>query len=129
MDMNTEPSLEFERYEDDVFYAELRRQILFLTAEEEDDGDFLKTKHSNSLGVGEERPRISCISTVPPGNYFNWSETENSNSVPTWILNLWRNGNGTGVFIPHIIKSRRHKPRRKNSDKARTCRQVENKIE
>ncbi|THG13909.1 hypothetical protein TEA_016064 [Camellia sinensis var. sinensis] len=62
-----------------------------------------------------------CSATVIPGSYFSWLENEGTNAVPpTWLVNLWRTGNGTGVFIPHIVKSRRrHKNRGRNNDKGR----------
>lgn len=88
------------RYEDDVLYMELRRQILLLTADQDDnENNLVHKRHSNS------------ISTLKPGSYFNWWASTNSDSVPTWLVNLWRNGsgNGTGVFIPHIVRSRRQR--------------------
>ncbi|KAK4850671.1 hypothetical protein QYF36_008849 [Acer negundo] len=102
--------------EDDVFYAELRRQILLLTADEDEDRlDFVRRKHPNSIDAKERNSNtlMSLSTTLQPGSYFNWWGNPKSDSVPTWLVNLWRNGNrngnGTGVFIPHIVKTRRHK--------------------
>lgn len=107
-----------EYEDDDVFYAELRRQILLLTLDE--DEDFLDNKHRNCSTVRKQRSNnsASLSSALQHGSYFGWSEFEKNNSVPTWLVNIWRYGNGnntninngTGVFIPRIVQSRRHKP-------------------
>ncbi|KAG6720898.1 hypothetical protein I3842_03G085800 [Carya illinoinensis] len=71
---------------------------------------------------------IDCTypAILQPGSYFNWWENESTNSVPAWLLNLWKNANGTGVFIPRAAKTRRYyKPGRMNS---RTYKRVENKF-
>ncbi|KAG2715542.1 hypothetical protein I3760_03G083300 [Carya illinoinensis] len=71
---------------------------------------------------------IDCTypAILQPGSYFNWWENESTNSVPAWLLNLWKNANGTGVFIPQAAKTRRYyKPGRMNS---RTYKRVENKF-
>ncbi|CAK9159585.1 unnamed protein product [Ilex paraguariensis] len=123
--MDTVPRLEFEGDEDDVFYAELRRQILLLTGDDEDgDDDYFqrRMKHSNAAR-NMRRPNLCSAAANLPGGYFNWSENENNNSVPAWLSNLWRsNGTGTGVFIPHVVKSSRR--RRKNNDKGRMYKPV-----
>lgn len=114
MKLNRDPNEEYGDFnEDDVFYAELRRQILLLTTDEDGDEDhFLERKHSSSISAGKRGSShglTSFSSALQPGSYFNWCESENnSNTAPTWLVNLWRYGNGTGVFIPHIVKSRRH---------------------
>ena len=112
MDMKTDPSLEMEGgdADDEVFYAELRRQVLLLTAEEDDDdvnADFPENKIRNSFqGSGS-----GFSGSTLHGICFGWFETEEVNAVPSWLVNLWRNGNGTGVFIPRIVKpKRRRKP-------------------
>ncbi|KAL7171244.1 hypothetical protein ACSBR2_035981 [Camellia fascicularis] len=116
MDMKTEHSLEIKGDDnnDDAFYTELRRQILILTSEDDDDADLPRSTHSNLTRGAREgsSPRFSAL--LIPGSYFSWLEKENTNTVPVWLVNLWRSGNGTGVFIPHFVKSRR---RRKKSGK------------
>lgn len=106
---NSHPDYE----DDDVFYAEIRRQILLLTAE--DDEDFLDKKHTNCSRTSKRRSNnlTNLSSALQPGRYFNsWELEKSSNSVPNWPVSLWRNGNsningnGTGVFIPHIVKTR-----------------------
>ncbi|GFZ00302.1 hypothetical protein Acr_13g0017010 [Actinidia rufa] len=132
MDLKTDPSLEMEGSDadDEVFYAELRRQVLLLTTEDDDDdvnGDFPKNKLPNSFqGSG------SGFSGSPlHGICFGWSETEEVNAVPAWLVNLWRNGNGngngTGVFIPRIVKPKRRRGR--NSERRRNYKSGANKQE
>ncbi|KAK9276050.1 hypothetical protein L1049_005581 [Liquidambar formosana] len=123
MSMCTEPSIELE---DDSFYSELRKQILLLT--EDDEEDFLETKNRNSGNVMRQGSNGTIMAGFP-ANYFNWWEKDNSGSIPTWLSNLWRNSsNGTGVFIPHIVKSRRkQKSGRTNMERGRKCKPVENK--
>ncbi|KAI8539182.1 hypothetical protein RHMOL_Rhmol09G0161500 [Rhododendron molle] len=106
MEVKTDPSFEAD---DDVFYAELRRQILLLTLEDDDENAvFPKTRRLDARG-GAKQGSGSGVPSVRllPGSCFGWLENENSTAVPTWLVNLWRHGNGTGVFIPHIAKSRR----------------------
>lgn len=109
MNMKRNPSSEFEEIdEDDVFYAEIRRQILLLTAD--DDEDYQGTKILQSVSGSKPRPNRAVgniSSSLQYGGYLNPWESENTNFVPTWLSNLWRNGTGTGVFIPLINKSRR----------------------
>ncbi|KAI3699120.1 hypothetical protein L2E82_43179 [Cichorium intybus] len=106
-------------YDDnDYFYAELTRQILLLT--DEDDEVQVKKKgfgrfnHKYSVGVGW---------SSMPGNYFSsWSEGVEV-EVPGWMEKLWAaNGGGTGVFIPrggvHRSRRRQNKPR-KNNDRGK----------
>ncbi|KAJ4829797.1 hypothetical protein Tsubulata_022100 [Turnera subulata] len=104
-------------YEDDVFYREIRKQILLLTADDEEN-ELLETNHpANPILVNNQSSKRS-LTTMPisnstqSGNHFGcWDHSESSGSlVPTWATNLQRNGNGgTGVFIPHIVKSRRRR--------------------
>ncbi|MBA0805717.1 hypothetical protein Gohar_005209 [Gossypium harknessii] len=106
--------------EDDVFFAEIQRQILLLTADDDD-------HQAAGAGVNNPGSRRKAVenlsSSFHHGWYFSWPETD---SVPTWLANLWRTGNGTGVFIPHITTStRRHRPGRK--DRRKVYRPVETK--
>ncbi|KAE8724634.1 BZIP transcription factor family protein isoform 1 [Hibiscus syriacus] len=113
--------------EDDVLFDEIRRQILVLTADDEDhqETDVIDSVSSVANKPGTRRA-LGNLSSLQHGRYFNWPDTENTDSVPTWLVNLWRTGNGTGVFIPHINKStRRHRPGRVN--RRRVYRPVETK--
>lgn len=99
----------YENDGDDVFYAELERRILVLinTADESD-----HSKNSRMMR------RTNNYSSRRDQSYFDWTEAENPpGSVPSTILNLWRsaNVNGTGVFIPHVVKAKRRNKNRKFS--------------
>lgn len=106
MDLNYENS-----GDDDSFYAELRKQILLLTTDDEDEEE--EDRYDDF--INDQRNKISRFTkrsaAKSPGRYYDWTENDKTNnSVPNWILNLWRTGNinGTGVFIPDInVKSRR----------------------
>jgi len=109
MTMNRDQNLEHEGMnEDDVFYAEIRKQVLLLT--EDEDEDFLQTRHLNSTSANKQRlKRLTTTVTIAaqPGSYFSCWESENSSSVPKWLGSLWRNDNaGTGVFIPQLVNPR-----------------------
>ncbi|KAK9276366.1 hypothetical protein L1049_005899 [Liquidambar formosana] len=120
MDMHTDSSLEFE--DDDVFYTDLQRQVLLLTAD--DDEEFLEKKTDNSRNAIKQGYKRSMAGF--PTNYSNWEMNENSGLPPAWLSNLWRNSNGTGVFIPHIVKSRRkQKTGRMNTAGGRKYKQME----
>ncbi|KAF5751183.1 hypothetical protein HS088_TW02G00193 [Tripterygium wilfordii] len=120
MAVNMDNSVEYEDFdEDDAFYAELRRQILLLT--EDDENEFSTNLNSISIAArkrGVNGSRAAFGVAAEPGSYFSWREDEAADSklVPTWLVNLWRNGNGTGVFIPHAVKYSRsgHRPGRRN---------------
>ncbi|CAK9176232.1 unnamed protein product [Ilex paraguariensis] len=112
---------------DDAFYAEIRRQILLLTAD--DDKDFNKNNDSGSTRVTTHTTNYGYAIAQPSGSYFFWPGNENTDTIPPRVLNLWRTGNGTGVFIPQVVKPRRrhNKPRRKKIDKGRTYQPVAHK--
>ncbi|XP_055809716.1 uncharacterized protein LOC129879977 [Solanum dulcamara] len=116
-------------FEGDDFYDELRRQILILTAEDEED----YVQQSNDQIKNSKRVEMNSLELQQPkGIQFYWyGDKEDYNKVPKWLLDLWRKGNrdevlnGTGVFIPHIVKSRRrNKSRRKNSERVKTYKPV-----
>lgn len=108
-----------EDVDDDVFYAELERRILLLINTADENDDFMDTSYNSQ----HSRTRKGNLDYSLSQSYFDWTESEGPSnySVPSWILNLWRsNANGTGVFIPHTVKSKRkNKPRRKKNDKGR----------
>ncbi|MCD7466268.1 hypothetical protein HAX54_002826 [Datura stramonium] len=119
-----------DEFEDDDFYDELRRQVLILTEEEEYVQQSNEIKNSNRVQM-----RSSVLQQQQPkGIQFYWygDNSEDDNKVPKWLLDLWRKGNykdevlnGTGVFIPHIIKSRRrNKSRRKNTERGKAYKPV-----
>ncbi|KAL3501679.1 hypothetical protein ACH5RR_036128 [Cinchona calisaya] len=113
--------------EDDFFYAELRRQLLMLTAEDDDEDQENRHTYNTAKSI-KQRLNASPASMLQlPGCYHNWSGSNANESVPTWLFNLWNSGNGTGVFIPQIIKStRRYKPRKKNNERGRMYKPVTN---
>ncbi|KAL2510036.1 uncharacterized protein Fot_33683 [Forsythia ovata] len=102
--------------------------MLPVTAEDSDDEE-LHENSSPNMAEARKHGSIAMSSSVkPPGCFYNWSGNKEDYAAPAWILNLWRTGNGTGVFIPQIIQSRRrNKPRRKKNknERGRTFRQVE----
>lgn len=97
-----------DEFEGDDFYDELRRQILILTSEDEEE---CVQQSNKKVQVGALKLPL-CMGS---GIQFYWygDNKEDNNKVPKWISDLWRKGNtnevfnGTGVFIPHIVKSRR----------------------
>lgn len=108
MGMNTKPSLEFLEEDDDEFFAEMRRQIMILTADQSE--DFPETKSVNPSFSSVTKPcSLNCTSSN--GNMSLWQNeyTTNSVVVPVQLANLGRNSTGTGVFIPQsTVKSRRN---------------------
>ncbi|CAA0808990.1 Unknown protein [Striga hermonthica] len=102
---------EFE-HEGDGFYHEIREQVLQLTAEDDGfDEENREIKNQNTMAA---RHGLSNVSAQIKRGYYNWpASKDEENSVPAWIVNLWRCGNGTGVFIPQIAPSRRRNRSRK----------------
>lgn len=91
---------------DDVFYSELKRQILQLTAEDDGDGD-VSNENRNPIKVVEGRKGFTNNGPCMQRRcYYNWHGNDDL-AAPTWMLNLWRRGNGTGVFIPQAVHCRR----------------------
>lgn len=84
-------------YEDAVFYSELRKQVLQLTADDDDDVQEHKIKNSNAVAAQREGRR----------GYYDWLQHKEEAATRAWIMNASRTGNGTGVFIPQIVQSRR----------------------
>ncbi|KAK8537500.1 hypothetical protein V6N13_042426 [Hibiscus sabdariffa] len=122
MNMNKDQSIyEYQEIEDenDVFFAEITRQILALTADEDcEETGGIDSVSSGINKQGSRRAVGNFSSSLQHGMYFSWPDSQNTDSVPTWLANLWRTGNGTGVFIPLITKStRRRRPGRKNGRK------------
>lgn len=94
---------EFE-YEDDVFYCEFREQVLELTAEDEEEEPY-ENKKSNM--ARKQSPNYGPCGVSQDRGYYNWPGNKVDHAAPAWILNLWRSGNGTGVFIPQIVQSKK----------------------
>ncbi|CAL1392796.1 unnamed protein product [Linum trigynum] len=125
--------------EDDAFYAEIRRQILILTAEQGDNDEIDGNRKRRERKGPPTRGGRVLLQVAPAGRYFSWCDetdrisgdsssspsTSSSSSVstPDWLVNLWRNNRasgsvvGTGVFIPQIVRSGgRNRPRRRRSE-------------
>ncbi|KAJ6721109.1 hypothetical protein OIU85_024226 [Salix viminalis] len=127
--MGADTNLEFEGVEySDAYYAELGKQILLLTADDDEEVD--DTAHYRSADTPRKQDSnslaISFPATLQPGSYFNWWERQKTDSVPAWPEKTWRsNGNGTGVFIPQIVNSRRYRRGRVNNVRRRSHKPVE----
>ncbi|KAM0964694.1 uncharacterized protein LOC126606377 [Malus sylvestris] len=135
MDIHTNVNLAFEDEsayvdDDDIFFAEIRRQILALTADNEDFPDAKSAKYNSFRSNVTKRPAGHSMSSSL--GYISWLENKNSTNyaVPASLAKLWENSDvtGTGVFIPQAVKSRRDcRPRRMN-DRRKTYKRVENLI-
>lgn len=93
-------------YDDDTFYAEIRRQILLLLTSA-DNEDLLERKRFNppiSVGNGGSIRSVYKRASSPAASQFcSWETINSSASPPDWLMNLWKNGKGTGVFIPQAV--------------------------
>lgn len=108
MEVNSDPSVMFEtENEDDTFYAEIKRQILLLTSE--DNEDLVESKSFTNDSLNQSICSFNCATTTPRRNLYLW-EAENVGSPPIWLVNLWKNGNGTGVFIPQVTCREKQRP-------------------
>ncbi|CAJ1932310.1 unnamed protein product [Sphenostylis stenocarpa] len=92
------------QFDDDTFYAEIRRQILQLTSEDEE--DLLVVKPFNQASVGGST-RLAYNRTSPHANHFCSWETQSSSSADLPV-NLWKSGRGTGVFIPQVVTGKKY---------------------
>lgn len=109
INVKTEDSFEFD--EDDVFYAEIKRQILLLTADEDEDEKFLGKNRSRSHSFKKQRPYKSAGLIPSPIQYgtgnplTRWENEDCYSEAIRTAAKPFGNGNGTGVFIPQIRKS------------------------
>lgn len=89
--------------EDDVFYRDLRNQVLQLTAEDEEEEEEVYG-HKNIHMAAEHKQK-----GAPPrdGGFYDWAGNKEDLAAPVWMLNLWRPVNGTGVFIPQVVPARK----------------------
>ncbi|XP_061375027.1 uncharacterized protein LOC133317208 [Gastrolobium bilobum] len=96
------------QYDDDTFYAEIRRQILLLTSEDNEDSLERKRFNPFSVGNGGSIRSVYNKSAPQPASHFCSWETNSLGSPPDWLVNLWKNGKGTGVFIPKVVTGRKY---------------------
>ncbi|KAF8033108.1 hypothetical protein BT93_D1875 [Corymbia citriodora subsp. variegata] len=97
------------REDDDVYYAELERQILELTAEEDEDEDFLETRRRGSVtrAYNDDATKANSLAcSKGSGDSNSWGKRNAGSPVPNCISSSWQKSSGTGVFIPSIVKSR-----------------------
>ncbi|XP_075482295.1 uncharacterized protein LOC142522659 [Primulina tabacum] len=109
--------------EDDLLFVELRRQVLQLTADDDDEDRLYEKKHSRSRN---RSPNSSSCSVTQSGCYYNWVVNKEDYVAPAWMLKLWRNGNnGTGVFIPQVSQTRKKNRLRRKYERERTWKRVD----
>ncbi|KAL1357339.1 hypothetical protein HN51_009262 [Arachis hypogaea] len=92
------------QFDDDTFYAEIRKQILLLTSE--DNENLEETRLFGSIGVakgGSTRPVYYKSDSQRPTNFCSWETGSTAGSPPEWVVNLWKSRKGTGVFIPQAV--------------------------
>ncbi|EYU40871.1 hypothetical protein MIMGU_mgv1a015666mg [Erythranthe guttata] len=97
---------EFDMYadDDDVYYSELERQVLQLTADDDEQDQHFDANKNIIISPADKGLIVNNVSRVlNGGNYYNWPESQDNLAAPAWISNLWKTGNGTGVFIPQIV--------------------------
>ncbi|MED6131990.1 hypothetical protein PIB30_015141 [Stylosanthes scabra] len=134
---NASVVFEAENDDDDSFYAEIRRQILLLTSEENEDVVENTNKHGGGggnsnrsvFGVGRGvASSLSLSSSGCHGSFCCWeSDTSGPPAPPVWLVNLWKHGKGTGVFIPQVPCSKKQRSGRMNNGRRRIYRPVVNK--
>lgn len=120
--MNSDPALLFEaENEDDVFYAEIRRRILQLTTEDDEEhseGFLGESKRVNRIVSGGVDSYGSGYGLPGGSHLWSWEAQNSGASPPVWLMNLWKNGKGTGVFIPQVIRCKKNQgPGRMNKRK------------
>lgn len=108
--------------EDDLFYAEIKRRILQLTIEDEE-GDNVgyigerETKRVNNTtvyrgGGGDGGGLLfgpsSGYGLGGGGHVCSWEAQSFGGPPPVWLMNLWKNGKGTGVFIPQATRCKKN---------------------
>lgn len=96
--------------EDDIFYSDLRKQVLQLTVEDEEEKE--ERVHGNrnvNMVTGQKQGfnRAPRGGPPPDGGYYDWAGNKEDHTAPVWMLNLWRPGNGTGVFIPQAVHAKK----------------------
>ncbi|KAG8366578.1 hypothetical protein BUALT_Bualt17G0094500 [Buddleja alternifolia] len=102
MDMKNKDK--YENYDDDVFYEELKRQIVELI----DNSEEVKqpSKFVSSVSKNCCKDIISGnYSRIVHRNYYDWSVCERS--IGQGVSKYYQAAkylNGTGVFIPHAVK-------------------------
>ncbi|OWM75793.1 uncharacterized protein LOC116211769 [Punica granatum] len=112
-------------FEDDIYYAELERQILQLTADDEEDDskpiNFSPSKRASNAITTEAWFAAWADFAVPEND-------GNKNSAQSCVPSSHQfiKSNGTGVFIPHAVKSqtRSSSGRMSNNSRRRIYRQT-----
>ncbi|MED6136831.1 hypothetical protein PIB30_059387 [Stylosanthes scabra] len=120
------------QFDDDTFYAEIRRQILLLTSE--DNEELEEARRFDSVRVAKSGSTRSSVyyksewQGSSNSNFCSWETGSTNGSPPDWLLNLWKNGKGTGVFIPQAVTySRKQRQGTMNSSRRRVYRSMMNK--
>ncbi|MED6170281.1 hypothetical protein PIB30_029400 [Stylosanthes scabra] len=117
------------QFDDDTLYAEIRRQILLLTSE--DNEDLEETRRFDSIRVvksGSTRSSVYYKSEWQgSSNFCSWETGSTAGSPPDWLVNLWKNGKGTGVFIPQAVAYSRKQRQGTMNSRRRVYRPIMNK--